>query len=375
MNSKRKIDYIPEEQINAGMPYLTGNLEISRLEFLPSWFYYIPVIFQSLWLGAKYRDLRLPLIANPGIKLSGMVGESKADIFKLAGDIIKPWILPNVTLEKSDETLVLQKEKIIEAMQTAGVNYPLVAKPDQGCRGVGIKLVHSEEQLMEYINKFPVGYRYMLQEKAPYQAEAGVFYVRSPNEKKGEIISMTLKYRPYVVGDGHSTLRQLIEQDERAGELTHIYFPKYLDKLDTILDKDESFALTFAGNHSRGSIFRNGNEYISEGLTKRLDELLSDVEGFYYGRLDIKFKNIESFMEGDDFCIIEINGASSEATHIWDNGTTLKEIFSTLLKQYRILYDIGHQQKKKGIQPPSVSTLLKEWKKERALVRRYPQED
>lgn len=186
---------------------------------------------------------------------------------------------------------------------------------------------------------------------------------------------MTLKYRPYVVGDGHSTLRQLIEQDERAGELTHIYFPKYLDKLDTILDKDESFALTFAGNHSRGSIFRNGNEYISEGLTKRLDELLSDVEGFYYGRLDIKFKNIESFMEGDDFCIIEINGASSEATHIWDNGTTLKEIFSTLLKQYRILYDIGHQQKKKGIQPPSVSTLLKEWKKERALVRRYPQED
>ena len=92
--------------------------------------------------------------------------------------------------------------------------------------------------------------------------------------------------------------------------------------------------LAFAGNHCRGSIFRNGNAYITPALTEALDQILADVDDFYYGRLDVRFRHIDALMRGEDFEIIEINGAASEATHIWDPDTRFSEVYDTLFLQY-----------------------------------------
>src|SRR3546814_17353817 len=53
---------------------------------------------------------------------------------------------------------------------------------------------------------------YLLQELVPWEGEAGIFYVRRPGQKRGEVFSMTLKYAPYVLGDGVRSLRQLIDR-------------------------------------------------------------------------------------------------------------------------------------------------------------------
>lgn len=106
-----------------------------------------------------------------------------------------------------------------------------------------------------------------------------------------------------------------------------------------------------------------------------MDEILADVDGYYYGRLDIKFRDIRQLMVGKDFSILELNGASSEAAHIWDRNTPLREIFSTLLKQYRILFEIGARQKQRGHQPPSLRSLIRAWQTERQLTRSYPSTD
>lgn len=363
--------------VNVGMPPMepdTGD-SVSRYEFWPTWFFYTPVVLQSLWHGIKYRNLALPLIANPGIKLSGMVGESKNDILELAGSKAKEWISPFVTLTKTEQSIVVQLNNALLAMKDENLDFPVVAKPDLGCRGVGVKLIESEEQLFEYIKSFPSQARYLIQQKAPYEAEAGVFYIRYPGEKKGKIVSITLKYAPFVVGDGVSTLKELIEQDPRAGQLSHLYFPRHEDKLDWVILKDHKFRLAFAGSHSRGSIFRNGNKYITEQLAERLDHVFDDLPGFHYGRLDIKFKNIEKLMKGEELTILEINGASSEAAHIWDRNTPLTEIFSTLLFQYRTLYSIGSMQRKSGHKVPSLLSLYKAWQEEKNLVEHYPSTD
>ncbi len=105
------------------------------------------------------------------------------------------------------------------------------------------------------------------------------------------------------------------------------------------------------------------------------DEIFNNVDGFHYGRLDIKFANIHQLMAGEQFTILEINGASSEAAHIWDRETPLREIFSTLLRQYRILFDIGAQQRKLGHQTPKMAELLNAWRKEKALTEHYPSTD
>lgn len=369
--------YIGKDRINAGMPPLEEDLEgaVSVYEFLPAWVFYTPVVIQSLLLAVRYGDIRLPLIVNPSIFLSGMVGESKHDILMLAGPIAKPWISPFISLIKNQDSLENQHELAQQELETANLTFPIVAKPDLGCRGVGVKLVKTSQQLKNYIDSYPLGARYLLQEKAPYEAEAGVFYVRYPNEKKGKIISITLKYTPSVMGDGGSTLKELIEQSPRAGKLSHLYFPRHADKLDWIVPDQQEFQLAFAGSHSRGSIFRDGNQYITDALTSRLDDILADVNGYYYGRLDIKFQDIQSFMAGENFTILELNGASSEAAHIWDRKTPLKEIYKTLLSQYRILFEIGSQQKKRGHRPASIKSLIRAWKEEKALIKHYPMTD
>lgn len=377
MSSMLGVQCIAPEKINSGMPILKVDTErsISPYEFLPTWVCYAPVIAQSLWLGGKHKSLGLPLIANPSIKLSGMVGESKQDILNLAGPYAKQWIEPFVSCYRTGEDLDLQTDRALAQMAQANLSFPIVAKPDLGCRGVGVKLLHSRAQLRDYFAAFPCSACFLLQQKAPYQAEAGVFYVRYPGEEQGRIISITLKYAPSVVGDGVSTLQQLIERCPRAGQLTHLYFPRHTDKLNWVPEAGQEFQLAFAGSHSRGSIFRNGNQYISEALTRKLDKILKDVKGYHYGRLDIKFEDINQFMAGENFSILEINGASSEATHIWDRNTPLKDIFTTLLTQYRILFEIGALQKKRGHKVPSIVSLLKEWRSEKALTQHYPSTD
>jgi hypothetical protein len=94
------------------------------------------------------------------------------------------------------------------------------------------------------------------------KGEAGVFYVRLPGEKSGFIFSLTLKYFPYVTGDGKTTLGKLIENDWRAGLIKDVYLKRHEKRLDDVIPKIQNFRLAFTGSHSRGTIFRNGNSFI-----------------------------------------------------------------------------------------------------------------
>ncbi|MFQ6372393.1 D-alanine--D-alanine ligase [Shewanella sp. YIC-542] len=367
---------IPLGKVNAGMPILhEPKRVISPFEFWPTWFFYTPVVLQSIALSAFYRDWALPLITNPAIKLSGMVGESKNDIFTIVGKRIQECILPFVTVRKvqcdSGDLLSNVKKQLV----TSGLCYPLVAKPDLGCRGAGVKLINSDEQLKNYIEIFPVSGRFLLQKKSVYNAEAGIFYIRQPDEPHGKIFSITLKYSPVVIGDGRSTVKELIEKSPRANKLKHLYLPRHSNCLDYVVPDKHEFQLAFAGSHSRGAIFRNGNQFVTQALEKKLDKILEDFEGFNYGRIDIKFQDIQTLMKGEFFNILEINGASSEAGHIWDSDTSIRDIFKTLLKQYRILYQIGAKQKKQGHKTPTFGALLQAWREEKRLVKFYPMTD
>lgn len=363
--------------INVGMPPLeVSDNGTSFFEFWPAWAMYTPVVLQWFALSAKYRSLSLPLIANPSIPLSGMVGESKIDILNLASEESAKSICGFTAFSRQSSTSAEEDAKqALSQYFKKGLTLPAVVKPDLGCRGVGVRLIDNESQLVDYLEGFPAGANLLLQEKSIYQAEAGVFYIRYPGEKKGKVISLTLKYTPWVVGDGQSTLKELILADNRAGKLSHIYLDRHADKLDSILDKGQAYRLAFAGSHTFGSIFRNGNKYITDKLSASLDEFFDGVPGYHYGRLDLKFKDIDSLMEGKDYQILEMNGASSEATHIWDSRTSLKEALQTLLFQYKVLFEIGHLQRKAGHKTPSLFSLYKAWKEEKRWVEHYPSTD
>ena len=48
----------------------------------------------------------------------------------------------------------------------------------------------------------------MLQAFSADPGEAGIFYIRHPDEATGRVTSLTLKSSPVVTGDGRQTLRR-----------------------------------------------------------------------------------------------------------------------------------------------------------------------
>lgn len=358
---------------NHGLPPLSlGPKPYSYFEFWPAWFFYVPVFVYWITLSIRYRSLGLPLVVNPHIPLGGMVGESKAAILEMAGEHARAFMLPFLKFHYDGQICAAT---CLSRCVGAGLQLPLVVKPDLGCRGSGVRLIASEQQLQAYLSVFPLGRDFLIQQLAPYQAEAGVFYVREPGASCGKVVSITLKYQAVVIGDGKKSLRELIEDDPRARKLKQIYFKRQQAQLDRVPPVGEQVALAFAGSHARGSIFRNGNDYISEALEAAIDRVMQDFPDFHYGRLDIKFANIEDLTRGKHFALIEVNGVSSEATHIWDSRAPLREVFATLFWQYRTLFSMGLAMRAKGHKVPSMALMLKTWIRELRQVKAYPRSD
>ena len=251
----------------------------------------------------------------------------------------------------------------------------MVAKPDLGCRGAGVQLVRDAGKLRSYLSAFPRGARLLLQALVPFEGEAGIFYCRRPGESKGRIISITLKYFPHVYGDGRRTLRQLILDDPRAGRLAHLYLGRHADRLDDVPAPGDAVRLAFAGSHSRGAIFRNGNAMVTPAMEARFDTIAQSLPEFYFGRFDIRFADFAQVQAGQSFTIVEANGAGAESTHIWDRRTTLVQAWGDLMRQYRLLFQIGRANRDRGFRPLSLSEFRRWHRREKELTPLYPATD
>ena len=226
-------------------------------------------------------------------------------------------------------------------MRAANLAFPVVGKPDMGCRGAGVKLLGDERDLAQYLSYYPAGSCFMLQRLADWEPEAGVFYVKYPGEDRGCLTSMAFKYTPYVVGDGSSTLRELLQADARAKQVMHLYEERHRQNYDKVIPKGEPYRLIFAASHCRGAVFTDACDYITDALTDTVENIMSGFPEFYYGRLDIKFRDLASLQQGQDIAVVEINGASSESLHIWDKSARLTQAWKVLVEQYRTLFRIG----------------------------------
>ncbi len=261
------------------------------------------------------------------------------------------------------------------AMESFGLSYPVVVKPDIGCNGTGVRLLRDRDALVNYLDVFPAGETMVLQRYVPEPNEAGIFYVRHPDQPAGQITSLTIKHPPVVVGDGRSTLLDLILADERARLVPHLYLDRLADRLDTVPVQGETVQLVFVGNHCKGSIFQDGRGLVTPALTEAIDRLARSLPDFYFGRIDVRFDSMASLRRGTGFTVIEINGAGSEATHIWDPSTKLLDAWRTQFFHYGSAFRIGAANRRRGFSPCGVRAMYREWRNQRRLLAIYPLND
>lgn len=352
------------------LPPDDGIRHFSLLEDAPSWVVEAPLYAYALWLALRHRGLLLPALVNPSILIGGLAGESKTDLFSLISPSAQAHFAPCITFV-ADTPL----SQIEVACETTGLAYPLVVKPDIGLNGRGVKIVHSSEALARHIARFPSEAMILLQRYIAEEGEAGVFYVRKPSEPHGRITSLTLKYFPRVVGDGRSTLGELIKATPLTAKRAHIYLRRNKQHLEEVVPAGEERRVVSVGNHVRGAVFIDGREHITDTMTEAFDRIAKGIKDFYFGRFDVRFASLEDLKKGQNFTIVEYNGASSEPTHVRDLRTPARKVWRDLMEHWRYAYEIGAEQKARGVRPLPLREILRILRAETALVTRYPDEE
>jgi sporulation protein YlmC with PRC-barrel domain len=192
----------------------------------------------------------------------------------------------------------------------------LIGKPDIGMKGMMVKKLEDQNELSFYADNSKVDF--LIQEFVPFKNEIGIFYYRFPNEEKGHISGIVKKELLTVTGDGISTVEQLLLKNKRAILQLPTLRIKEKEKMNIVLKKDEELIIVPYGNHVRGAKFLDDSQLIDEELTNTIDSICKKVNGFYFGRLDIRYNDWEELKQGKNFSILELNGSGSEPTHIYD---------------------------------------------------------
>lgn len=312
--------------------------KIFKWEFWPFWLFYTPVYILYLWYSLRARSMIFFSATNPSMYMGGFVDYSKYDILMK----IPEAVVPKTVLLDTENPLEEAKDEI----QAGNFQYPLILKPDMGERGFGVQKIDTEEELERYFSNFKT--KTLLQEFVGLPLEFGVLYYRYPDEERGHISSVVMKSFLTVVGDGKSDLQTLFQQSERAQYYEHLLLKQYKDRLTEVLPEGESLILEEIGNHSRGTMFLNKNDLINDELIDAFDRISKNVDGFYFGRYDLRVASIEDLYKGN-IMVMELNGANSEPAHIYDPNMPLFRAYRFLFKHWKTIFKIGRLNHKKGV--------------------------
>lgn len=237
---------------------------------------------------------------------------------------------------------------VLDRIRQRQLRFPLVGKPDIGMQGLSVKKLETEKDLIEYSLGSKVDF--LIQEFVPFKNEVGIFYYRYPNEMNGRISGIVSKEFVSVTGDGVLTITELLKKDKRYVLQLQVLKKTYGVTLNRILPVGEEFVLVPYGNHIRGAKFVDASHLIDQQLTNSIDAVSRQVRGFYYGRMDIRYNTWEELREGKSFSIIELNGAGSEPTHIYDPKHSIFFAWKEIVRHLNILWKIStmnHRQLKR----------------------------
>src|SRR5258706_3128286 len=321
--------------------HLPFFIRLFNWEYWPFWAVYGPVLLYWLWLCIRSRSFFFFNTSNPTIKNAGFMMESKWDIYNMLPRMYYP--------ETIFFSVYTRPASVIDSVSRNNFKYPLIGKPDIGMQGIAVKKLDNETELIEYVNT--AKFDFLIQEFVPFENEAGIFYYRYPNEKKGHISGIVSKEFLTVKGDGVSTIKQLLMLDKRYILQLSPLKKMYGSRLNRILAKEEDFILVPYGNHVRGAKFIDASELADKKLTESIDFVCRQINGFYFGRLDIRYNTWEELREGKNFSIIELNGAGSEPTHIYDPKHSIFFAWQEITRHWNILCRISKLNHDKKLLP------------------------
>ena len=321
-------------------------IKIKRYEFwspkifnLPFYFY---LGFKCLINGVSLKGL---LKANSYIKC-GDLRASKFEIQNLLGEKYFP---KTVLLKKnlSNKVLIEKIENFVKEN-----SFPIIAKPDTAECGKGTKLIRNKKDITILVNAIEADY--IIQEYIDLPLEYGVFYIRYKGESK--IVGINGKYFPSLVGDGKSTIWELVKDRENFSNHWHTFLRDF--DLNKIPKKDEKIRLSHIGSHTLGCVFTDEIHLITPKLKKSFLNIMDSFDDLNYGRVDLRAKSEEDFKNGK-FKFIEVNGITSLPTQMFDSSYSIFKAYKTFFEFGDYLVKIAKENKHKKMEVENLNTIFK----------------
>ncbi|HEX8548806.1 MAG TPA: hypothetical protein VF691_17710 [Cytophagaceae bacterium] len=345
-------DTASERQMSFNDHLINFYIKWRHWEYWPMEIVYLPIFFYYLWLSFISRSFFYFSAANPSIETGGMAGESKWDILKnISGDLIPATVFIKRGSSLSQITSMLRERKI---------GFPCIAKPDIGERGRQVEKINDQTDLQCYAEAAREDF--IIQEYITFPFELGIFYYRMPSAQNGKVTSIVIKEFLSVVGDGQSTMFQLLRQNPRARLQMNRFLKEKRLWLSLVPNKNEYVQLEPIGNHCRGTKFIDGNDLKGEDLDLVFDAISKTIPGFYYGRYDIKCTSLEELRLGKGIKIMELNGVGAEPSHIYHPGFPLWKAYKTLFHHWKMMYKISQENHRLGYGYMSLGEGLKKIK-------------
>jgi membrane protein DedA with SNARE-associated domain len=284
-------------------------------ERIPRGLFYLPLILSWIGFALRYRSLTLPTVANPRHPTGGAWGGSRSGYLLDVAATERRWIADVVVVPRNvgPHTLYTDLEHARQSLRSAGLEFPLIARPDVGRHGVC--RIDDAAALREYLQNFPGGEKLMLQAFVPHPNKAAVLYARLPGAQTGRILSLTFRV------DG---------------------------------------------------ICHDARRHIAPELEARIDAVARSMREFHYGCFELRFASADDLMRGENFSIVAINGIGSAANHAWDPELPLGEVYRRLVDHQRIMFLIGEKNRARGFEPLGCADVLKSLVRQSQLSRRYP---
>lgn len=323
-------------------------VKVFNYEYWPWWLFYLPMTPYWLYQAVRAKSLAFFTAVNPGIEAGGFYGEHKTEIMKN----ISPDYLAKTIFIPFGTAL----EELPKLLNINALSYPIIAKPNVGERGTSVSKINSQRELQQYHETADEDY--LIQEFIDFSIELGVLFSRMPNEKIGKVSSVTLKEFLTVIGDGKSTIEQLILNNTRARFQLETLQKRLGNEINEVLVKGESRLLEPIGNHCRGTKFINANHLINRQLDEVFTKVAESYDGFFYGRFDMKVSSFKDLYLGKNIKIMELNGVSSDPGHIYDPKYYLWNAYRDLMWHWKRAANISIINQKNGVKPLPFSDII-----------------
>jgi hypothetical protein len=245
---------------------------------------------------------------------------------------------------------------VVESLNENNLLLPVIFKPDIGERGFMVKRIETHNDIEKYLKEIKINF--IAQALIDDPMEFGIFYTRFPEQAKGCVTSIVIKEMLSVTGNGTSSLQELIFQKDRAKLQWNILKEVHQHKLNQIIPAGEIFELVSIGNHCLGTKFMDGGHLINDKISETFDRISKQIEGFYFGRFDLRCRSFEDLYNGN-VKIMELNGCGAEPAHIYQPGYPLLKALRVLFIHWQNIFLIARQNHMLGVQYTSVKTALR----------------